>query len=177
MSERKEDLAKWDEDDPPAEEGWSAEECRKYNSLSWPDTGRPKEEVEAYVYFVVCEISPGVRHLKIGRSIDPESRLSGMQTGNPAPLKLLGYVRGGAALEKSLHRLFGPLRQGGEWFIYTDDMEALVGCLGFCKTPAPGQAVKSEALRYDTIIEHGNEQIKLIDLIGVKLMSNRPSWK
>ena len=155
MSERKEDLAKWNGE--------------------WVSQAPHLKGV--YVYFVVCEISPGVRHLKIGRSIDPESRLSGMQTGNPAPLKLLGYVRGGAALEKSLHRLFGPLRQGGEWFIYTDDMEALVRCLDFCKTPAPGQAVKSEALRYDTIIEHDNRQIKLIDLIGVKQMNNRPSWK
>jgi hypothetical protein len=85
-------------------------------------------------------------------------------------------VIGGAELEKSLHRLFGPLRQGGEWFIYTEEMEALVECLDFCKTPAPDKVVNSEALTYDTIVEHENKQMKLIDLIGVKMMNNRPGW-
>lgn len=163
-------------------------ESRRLAKLAWPSPFKSQyqDKAESYVYFVACEVSPGVRHLKIGRSIDPASRVASMQTGNPAPLELLGCVRGGAELEKSLHRLFGPLRQGGEWFIYTDDIEALVGCLDFCKPAAVEEPDKEEqprialpvgTLKETTLIEFNGETRTLGECILIAAMQRRPSWR
>jgi len=51
--------------------------------------------------------------IKIGRSCDPQSRLSSIQTGNPKKLIILGFTH---EEEMSLHRQFQKYRVEGEWF-------------------------------------------------------------
>lgn len=61
--------------------------------------------------------------IKIGWSRRVSMRLAQLQTGSPIPIKLLGTVAGGRALERRLHERFAHLRTAGEWF--QDDPELL----------------------------------------------------
>lgn len=54
--------------------------------------------------------------VKIGKADDPQKRLSGIQTGNSKPLKLLYTMKGDERLEGFLHELFADYRKVGEWF-------------------------------------------------------------
>lgn len=54
--------------------------------------------------------------VKIGHSVDPESRLQCLQIGSPHPLSLLLTLPGGRSEEKSLHSRFANCRLDGEWF-------------------------------------------------------------
>jgi len=62
--------------------------------------------------------------VKIGWSRKVSARLAQLQTGSAVPIKLLGTVAGGRALERRLHERFAHLRVAGEWFL--DDPELLV---------------------------------------------------
>ncbi|WP_051848611.1 MULTISPECIES: GIY-YIG nuclease family protein [unclassified Streptomyces] len=59
------------------------------------------------------------RHIKIGISVDPEKRLSSMQTGSPAGMDLLWTGTGGRPAEAYLHGRFADRRIRGEWFDFT----------------------------------------------------------
>lgn len=62
-----------------------------------------------YVYFISDETA-----IKIGKSDNPLTRLSSLQTGNPRELKLLGSS---PLLEESdVHLKFNEYRIRGEWF-------------------------------------------------------------
>jgi hypothetical protein len=59
--------------------------------------------------------------VKIGYAKDPADRLSELQVGSPAPLKLLGCVavkseRHARNVERAVHALFAFCRKRGEWF-------------------------------------------------------------
>jgi DNA-binding GntR family transcriptional regulator len=54
--------------------------------------------------------------VKIGTSIDPESRLALFQSGSPVKLSILFRTPGGLGLERSLHQHFRSYRSHGEWF-------------------------------------------------------------
>lgn len=70
--------------------------------------------MNGYVYFIACEPMEAV---KIGfTSKNPFSRLAALQTGSPAPLKMLGYVPGTQDEERKLHAAFSPLGIHREWF-------------------------------------------------------------
>jgi hypothetical protein len=67
-----------------------------------------------YIYFIGCEPLEAV---KIGfTSQDPISRLTALQTGCPAILKLFAYVEGSQEEERRLHQVFRTLSIHGEWF-------------------------------------------------------------
>jgi hypothetical protein len=66
-----------------------------------------------YVYVVQAE---GDEPIKVGRAIDVHKRLSGLQTGNPRPLKLLYVFPDDGELEWQLHRRLKKARMLGEWF-------------------------------------------------------------
>jgi hypothetical protein len=75
-------------------------------------------------------ISDGWRHVKIGRSADPQKRLSGLQTSTPSKLTIvhswLTTANGSLLLEAELHRAFDWVRQSGEWFdIYAADIKSV----------------------------------------------------
>ncbi len=66
------------------------------------------------VYFVQVSGHPLV---KIGRThVGIESRMSGLQAGNPFELLLLGVIPGLPSLEKELHHQFAALHHHLEWF-------------------------------------------------------------
>lgn len=63
--------------------------------------------------------------IKIGRTNSLKRRMSNLQTGNPIPLRLLGYIlsKEEVSLEKELHSEFHAKRRSGEWFdIETEDI-------------------------------------------------------
>lgn len=64
------------------------------------------------VYFVY----DGTKHIKIGISGKPATRLASLQTGTPQLLKLLHSVPGTENDEAFLHHIFTPDRVSGEWF-------------------------------------------------------------
>ena len=87
-----------------------------------PPEVRPINEVEklkdtgCFVYAV-----GGQGPLKIGHAQCPERRLSTLQTGSPAPLRILHkhFCESKPAakrLERSLHDRFRHLRERGEWY-------------------------------------------------------------
>lgn len=69
------------------------------------------EKSQTYVYFVSDGSS-----IKIGISVDPESRVASLQTSHPSRLVLLGTQKGDHQLERHLHARFCAYRQLGEWF-------------------------------------------------------------
>jgi hypothetical protein len=54
--------------------------------------------------------------IKIGWSRQVATRLAQLQTGNAAPIELLGVVPGGRSAERELHSRFAADRVSGEWF-------------------------------------------------------------
>jgi hypothetical protein len=62
--------------------------------------------------------------VKIGWTSDEkfQNRLSGLQTGNPYRLQVIGTMEGDQQVERSLHKQFQHLRLCGEWFENTDEL-------------------------------------------------------
>ena len=73
------------------------------------------------IYFIECGDL-----VKIGTTNDVRARLSSLQTGNPAPMVLLGQMAGGMVVEGDLHRRFRALHVRGEWFRHADDLRAFI---------------------------------------------------
>lgn len=71
-----------------------------------------KSQSDGFVYFIQAESGP----VKIGRALQPSSRLAELQVGNHEVLTLLAVVRGGRALERAYHEQFAEHRKVGEWF-------------------------------------------------------------
>jgi hypothetical protein len=70
--------------------------------------------LSGFIYFIAAETLGAV---KIGFSgSHPTKRLRALQTGCPAPLRLLFYAPGTQAEEVQLHEAFAPLCIHGEWF-------------------------------------------------------------
>jgi hypothetical protein len=65
-----------------------------------------------FVYFIICED----KYVKIGHSIDPADRFSGIQTDNPHKLFLVYFERGTVDDEKRYHDKFWKYHKRGEWF-------------------------------------------------------------
>jgi len=71
------------------------------------------------IYFIRSE-----GFVKIGHTTNRVKwRLKELQTGNPAKLELLGFVKGNRHDEYRLHELFGRLRHRGEWFRLDPELE------------------------------------------------------
>lgn len=64
--------------------------------------------------------------VKIGRSIDPKSRLSNYGTHNPGPLEVLAVIQAGEHSEESVHKQFDALRVKGEWFRYEAPLSSFI---------------------------------------------------
>lgn len=65
------------------------------------------------VYFIEA---PANRLIKIGRSADPQARLTRLRLMSPVPLEIRGMLPGDAKLEAALHSHFDELKSHGEWF-------------------------------------------------------------
>lgn len=68
--------------------------------------------MQEFVYFVSYQNGP----IKIGKAKNISARMSGLQTGSPHKLELMGVMKGREGLERSLHYKFSDLRMSGEWF-------------------------------------------------------------
>lgn len=66
-----------------------------------------------FVYFIQA-IDGGP--IKIGKAALPRTRLRTLQTAHHQELRLIGYVRGGGAVEQIILREFAAIRIRGEWF-------------------------------------------------------------
>lgn len=65
--------------------------------------------------------------VKIGfTSNDAVQRLAQLQTGNPKPLALYGWIKGDRNLEKRLHEHFRVYREEGEWFRLSAEIRAFI---------------------------------------------------
>lgn len=64
--------------------------------------------------------------IKIGWSRKVSARLAQLQTGSAVPIKLLGTIPGGLALERRIHAHFAHLRTQGEWFVAAPELLAFI---------------------------------------------------
>jgi hypothetical protein len=77
----------------------------------------PKKRVTNHVYFLGCR-----GFIKIGTAACAKSRHRAVQTVSPFEVRLLCAVPGNAELERSLHSKFWHLRERGEWFRESSDL-------------------------------------------------------
>lgn len=84
------------------------------------------QESDQYLYVIGDRDGP----VKIGRAIDPKTRMRDLQIGNPWPLTLLYTEPNAGHLEPMLHRHFASNRIGGEWFDFGDHETALTEIWG-----------------------------------------------
>lgn len=69
---------------------------------------------------------PHTKHVKIGHSDHPRSRIIGVQTGCSGKLKCLVLAHGGWLEEQFLHEKFKEYRLSGEWFKYVPEIKKYV---------------------------------------------------
>lgn len=95
------------------------------------------KSTEGFVYFIHA---PSVKRLKIGFTVNVNTRFNELQLGSPVKLVLLNYVRGAFQLEITLLALFDRYRIHGEWF------EAAPDLLRYIKKLPEGKRMGSEEL-------------------------------
>ena len=71
------------------------------------------------IYLIVCEET---KTCKIGYSINPQSRINSVQTGNPFKLSLSYIISGDIGAEKRLHKKFSKYSINREWFSCSDEI-------------------------------------------------------
>lgn len=82
-------------------------------------------ELGPFIYYIQCG-----SFIKIGTSINPESRCDQLRRGGKAirpsiwveDPRLIAYVPGNVAKERSLHREFASYRDQGEWFVLNEEL-------------------------------------------------------
>lgn len=73
------------------------------------------EDPLAFVYVMKAECGD-VTYYKIGFAKNPNSRLSGVQTGCPVKVELVWATNGCRAVEKKTHYILQKFKSNGEWF-------------------------------------------------------------
>jgi hypothetical protein len=73
------------------------------------------------IYFIRCG-----EFVKIGRALNPETRVKDLQVGNPYEVELLGAFDGDDAEEGRLHAAFGQYHHRAEWFFLSQSIRAFV---------------------------------------------------
>lgn len=94
-----------------ASESWCCVRCG-WRLGDAPDADLPRPVVEV-VYYLRYDA-----RVKIGTSTRPKQRLAAIRHD-----ELMAFERGGRAVEQARHRGFAALREGGEWFTLTGDLE------------------------------------------------------
>lgn len=80
-------------------------------------------EFGAYHYSHIYAVQPAHGGLiKFGQALNVKSRLSGLQTGSPVKLKLLGSVWVPELVEAEVHDYLKDHRSHGEWFFDNPDV-------------------------------------------------------
>lgn len=91
------------------------------------------------VYFITAR---EVGKVKIGCAFNPAQRLAHMQTMSPCDLVWEAVLPGAYEQERELHKLFADERVRGEWFILTEEIEAVIAA-----NRAPRQLSEEEMRR------------------------------
>lgn len=105
------------------------EEMSRRHGIKWPEVphrSRSHRGRRCWVYFV---LAPEQSLVKIGISVNPNSRINDFESKWPIELVLLGSISGGRALEKKLHRELEAHAKGNEWFEYNDEVKAAINNL------------------------------------------------
>ncbi|WP_417511981.1 GIY-YIG nuclease family protein [Microbacterium sp.] len=103
--------------------GWACADCTwRYGEV--PDDGLPLPRIDV-VYYLRYD-----RRVKIGTSRRPRQRLASIRHD-----ELLAFERGDRTLERRRHGEFAAIREGGEWFTFTTELEEHVS--GLRKVGAP----------------------------------------
>lgn len=89
-----------------------------------PDADLPRPVVEV-VYYLRYD-----RRVKIGTSGRPRQRLAAIRHH-----ELLAFEPGGRDVEQARHREFAAIREGGEWFTFTAELERHVAALRTTRDP------------------------------------------
>jgi hypothetical protein len=96
---------------------WICAACDwRYGDAPDPDLPLPRVDVVYYIRFD--------KRVKIGTSRRPRQRLAAIRHD-----ELLAFERGGRAVEQQRHREFAGIREGGEWFTYTNELHTHVSAL------------------------------------------------
>jgi len=115
---------------------WSCVACGwRYGDVPDADLPIPRIDVVYYLRFD--------RRVKIGTSWRPRRRLASIRHD-----ELLAFERGNRVVEQQRHREFADIREGGEWFTLTAELEAHIVTLRRVGEPWRLYALwLSEALR------------------------------
>lgn len=76
-----------------------------------------------WIYFLRAGTSGPI---KIGTSVNVDSRIATLQTGCPDELRLIARIRGGSGVERMLHQKFDRDRIRGEWFKPSSELVELI---------------------------------------------------
>ena len=77
-----------------------------------------------FIYFAKPKRQRGP--IKIGCTLHPKARLSGLMEWSPFEIELIVTVPGGFGTEAWLHHKFQASRKHGEWFAPTPELSALI---------------------------------------------------
>jgi len=80
----------------------------------------PNASYDSLIYFI--QEQSELKAIKIGKSDNLMSRLSGLQTANPYELVVLHTIEAKACFELELHEYFKMYRIRGEWFRPTQEI-------------------------------------------------------
>jgi hypothetical protein len=117
-------------------DGWHCRVC-EWRVGDAPDPDLPRPQVEVVYYLRYAD------RIKIGTSGRPRQRLAAIWHD-----ELLGFERGGRALEQRRHREFAHLREGGEWFTSAPELLAHIRSVAAADDPWQAYARwTSEALK------------------------------
>jgi len=78
----------------------------------------------AHLYFI--RAADGSGHVKIGRSSNPEKRLSSLNGGSPVRLTIAAVAHGWGEYERRFHALFARVRCHGEWFLPDPEIDSVI---------------------------------------------------
>jgi hypothetical protein len=87
--------------------------------------------------------------VKFGLAKNPASRLAELQTGNPAPLKLLVAVQLRDDCERTIHRWLREERVRGEWFTLGPKTTSVLGDLQIRAALGPGDQTDPDPDAYE----------------------------
>lgn len=82
---------------------------------------RERQASHCIVYFI-----EGAGLIKIGSTLNIQSRFRSIRGSSPVPVKLIGTIPGGGPLEGLLHAKFAQHRSHGEWFVDCQDIRDFI---------------------------------------------------
>ncbi|GCA49265.1 T5orf172 domain protein [Sinorhizobium sp. KGO-5] len=94
-------------------------EARRWKRIASSDA--PSLHKAGYIYFLWAGDA-----VKIGFSVNPLRRLTGLETGVSAPIARIAIVPGTLAAERRLHNRFHKQRSHGEWFRATKELNRIL---------------------------------------------------